>query len=1732
MFLLVNFIQSLLLPTVASALTSGPTAPEATSFEPVDTTDMVNLQTGDLTYNMPLLEVPGPEGGYPLSLAYHAGIKPLEDASWVGLGWSLSPGAINRVVNGYADDHKEVDRTVEDFWEGGETHYFSVNVGVGRELGVGGSLSFGISNDTYRGFGGEASIGISNGLVGTSFSGGSTGFNFNGVSFSASRLGKNQAFGFGGNMGVNGASLGFSHSSGVSMGVKMGSSGLKPSFSIAGASVSSINNNKGRISTGSYGLSVPITPIVSVGYRYLRYWMEERDVTTTYGTLYAANSDDNWQSVVPGHSAASPGDNSFDSYSILPSDADLTDDKLDVNKEMGGALPSYDRYQISGQGLSGQIEPLILESGGLFNKKSVTKNNDGTINTVEVDYKLANTFSKKVNFRFLNDFSNKHKFTTLPEVHYQNFGSSIQYYYQSNGVVEVDKDYSYQGYNSSDQHLAGSKHIEWFTNGEIESNDNTTNAKSKGFIDYSGGVINRNSKSLVTEGGDGITFHLPSINPVVQYNVSDNIGGFSVTNESGVTYHYALPVYSYDEIHYARKIDQDNGDTWNKQDNPTPYAYSWLLTGITGPDFIDKNNNGVADATDWGYWVNFNYGKWVDDYQWRTPFEGFSKDINSGVESYSYGKKEVYYLDAIQTRTHTALFIKDIRHDAKAAQNERDGGFEPYEKVIATLYCDEIGNGEELAKEKVIANHSKSSMALERVVLLKNQTINNLSNGLEGIKSAAPNNYSYQKTEISTPICGGNSTAYTSTNTYFGNNVIDKNDFSLISQTIQSNILKSIEFDTDYSLCPETANSFDSPTFYNNHNTTEKHGKLTLNSVIIKGQNNLSIIPPINFEYDLSNPLTSNCTVNSSSQINISNSGFKAGDIVKIENGNNDAYAVLLNENGNTFDVDYLGKNELSSGSYSLKQTKNPPFSQSKHDYWGYYKSDCLDEGLAPTDYKRLPTSISEKNVDAWSLRTIENSLGNKLKIEYGSKGYDNVVLQKKNRLNISNITANSSSLVGANVSATFEFHENVNLNDYFSLNEQIPVHIPVIYYPYGSTIMQHMDYSLGTVTNITSNQLTVSNLTLGVFLGSGSLGSIQQGGIVELSESQSLYGNGPRVDNIAILDNNIETKKTIYTYQNGVTSYTPASVSSPIHEDFEDWIPYKKVYYENYYNLMKVANVVPVPGVMYQNVSITHKANGIDVPGRTNYEFKVFDASMVDNISETTDIITTSNGIKKRTHVIKDKTAQIGNLIRVELLNGEDQIVNATINDYADDGFALTGTIDGESDYQEFNDQGILQQSFSQVKAVDKDGTLEAQAIITAYKKYPNILIGTQNIQNGITTITQNKAFDFYTGEAIEVETENSYGEKFLVKSIPAYQKYPAMGLKVNNINNKHMLTQNTFTSLEKVNNAGNSIGIVSASVTTWNDSWQYRDAQNSDLVWRKHKSYIYQAPRNDANGTFSGTFEPFDWAATPHSNWKKASEITLYDHYSKPLEVKDINGNYAATKMGFNETVVIASVANAKYSEFAYASAENGSLNGNILDGEIQVSSGTLSTDYAHTGKQSLKTSGEGYLFSGIVGSDLEAGRRYRASVWVKSGNMQASLGYRLAGNNGLYIDVTAQNADIQAGEWKLLILDFVTPATGTATIEVYTDGNSNITYFDDFRFHPLDAPMTAFVYYENTGQLSHTLDAENFFTEYHYDIKESDNTPSGGRLHKVYRESTEVSTGKRLVTKHDMEYERDLN
>ena len=126
-FLLLVFTYQMVFPTTALALTGGPSQPEFAGFQPIGVTDMVNVFNGNFSYNLPLLEVPGPNGGYPLNLSYDAGIGMEQEASWVGLGWNLNVGSITRNLRGVPDDFNGDKIT--------KSYYIKPNWNVGLTVG-------------------------------------------------------------------------------------------------------------------------------------------------------------------------------------------------------------------------------------------------------------------------------------------------------------------------------------------------------------------------------------------------------------------------------------------------------------------------------------------------------------------------------------------------------------------------------------------------------------------------------------------------------------------------------------------------------------------------------------------------------------------------------------------------------------------------------------------------------------------------------------------------------------------------------------------------------------------------------------------------------------------------------------------------------------------------------------------------------------------------------------------------------------------------------------------------------------------------------------------------------------------------------------------------------------------------------------------------------------------------------------------------------------------------------------------------------------------------------------------------------------------------------------------------------------------------------------------------------------------------------------------------------------
>src|ERR1700752_3988268 len=165
-YLALNIIFEVVSPTAAFALTSGPGQPEMASFEPVGTTEMVDVFSGDFNYNIPLLTVPGPNGGYPINLAYHSGIGMDDEASWVGLGWNINPGVISRQMRGLPDDFNGVSVNKKVNMRTNRTASLSFGFPISDPPELWGlqynqSLTLGLTWNNYQGIGFNAGLSLS-----------------------------------------------------------------------------------------------------------------------------------------------------------------------------------------------------------------------------------------------------------------------------------------------------------------------------------------------------------------------------------------------------------------------------------------------------------------------------------------------------------------------------------------------------------------------------------------------------------------------------------------------------------------------------------------------------------------------------------------------------------------------------------------------------------------------------------------------------------------------------------------------------------------------------------------------------------------------------------------------------------------------------------------------------------------------------------------------------------------------------------------------------------------------------------------------------------------------------------------------------------------------------------------------------------------------------------------------------------------------------------------------------------------------------------------------------------------------------------------------------------------------------------------------------------------------------------------------------------------------------------
>ncbi|MBV7269076.1 hypothetical protein [Winogradskyella luteola] len=784
-FLTLNFLTSIVPVNILWASNNGPNAPEASAFEPVNATDMVNLSSGDMSYVLPLLEI----DGFPVTLSYHAGIPMDMEASWVGLGWNINTGTIARGVSANPDDWG-LGRRLNLTYLQGEIDSYSINVGVGvakaAEVGVG--LSWG-SNKSISG-----SVSASVGPVSASIdTNGNYGVGINPLKTFKGAFGKisdvaedKDKSPFGGSIGISGnvkrgglaANISVGGSSdhvSAGMGVSISGQGIGSSFSVGGSNGSKGGDARGggagismnSFSAGDYsyntkGFYIPLTiGIFSFGFGHTKTKISLKNAYRkyAYGALYH-NVNTLYETSIGSDYLPGSINTSFDDYQRrnvfgdvyeqeLPrQESDFISDYRKSPEKLNFTYAGYDSYNINATGIGGALVPIIGQNTVLIGEGYDGSAVDGNYDKTKVFYhnakgtgnlipskslSTAQTNSNRLSFSFdgqINEDAivsgnsfNNYTGTTLNINNFINTGSSINNRPRSGSYIEV------------------------YTNAEINT---YANVQQKGVLLPSSLKTNNSSLSRLSQG-----------------YMAEGIGGYKITTPDGKTYHFMQPVYQYEQIqHSFLNFDANNTSIYNsnsKRDG-TPYATHWLLTAITGPDYVDDGNH-FPDEGDFGYWLRLDHGQWSNAFAWRSPYDNKQYDLDGGIlsltnkskKNYStyidneveksdpghflQGRKDLFYLDKIVSKNQSAIFVKDIRHDAFGTS--ADYNYEPNH-----LFKNKIDGGPTTDYTEKASYEKEYQLKLDKIIIVnKPESIVSVDktsgNGtLSGINSEVyPNRY-------------------------------------------------------------------------------------------------------------------------------------------------------------------------------------------------------------------------------------------------------------------------------------------------------------------------------------------------------------------------------------------------------------------------------------------------------------------------------------------------------------------------------------------------------------------------------------------------------------------------------------------------------------------------------------------------------------------------------------------------------------------------------------------------------------------------------------------------------------------------------------------------------------------------------------------------------------------------------------------------------------------------------
>ncbi|PQJ13001.1 hypothetical protein CJD36_004455 [Flavipsychrobacter stenotrophus] len=737
----------LIQPATTFALTTGPTQPEVLSFEPIGTTDMVDMFSGDFVYNIPLLDVEG----YPINIAYHGGVNMEQEASWVGLGWNINPGEINRTVRGMPDDFNG--DTISKQMHIRSDTTMRIGIGAGLELFGKGDpnpsiatidLGLTFSANNYRGASADINLGVSHTFkkfisVGVNIGVGSQSGADVDYSVGAQRPFTEKVLQHDAGMGI-GVNQGYSSRTGLSninLSISATSTNNGPKHPPAEK-----NHHGGKGNTNS----IPISGSIPIGLQ--NYVPVQTNIATMYsimgrvkmGLEYGWNlgylTGNAMQSVV---SYATDG--SRQSYGYLymqnaqtqhpgqySSILDFTRDKDGMFNETMKYLPmanmTYDIYSVSGQGTGGMFRPFRNDYGCVYDAYA---RSDNESNSFGLEAGLPEWFE------IGGDYTNsKTRITSGPwGDYYREFaqrksGSIYENVYLREGgeLALVDPDYTRQinGFDLMEPN-SGITHF------PAEKINSTSKRDARGNLVYyftaeeasitgvgsNPDIINYTSTDGFNSGPEPTKETIHRIGTGKLGRKKDQLSEIVQLQKDGRRYVYGFPAMNNIQKQATFSVNgsgdspdgliafsgtddgvnnsKGNDHFYNGSITPS-YAHSFLLTSVLSTDYVDVSGNGISDD-DLGSYTKLNYSLKEKDYRWRAPYfsgaaqynPGYRMDKNDDKASYIIGSREEWLLHSIETRNFVAEFYTSVRNDAcgssDAITSTTPYGIHPYDSASA-----------------------------------------------------------------------------------------------------------------------------------------------------------------------------------------------------------------------------------------------------------------------------------------------------------------------------------------------------------------------------------------------------------------------------------------------------------------------------------------------------------------------------------------------------------------------------------------------------------------------------------------------------------------------------------------------------------------------------------------------------------------------------------------------------------------------------------------------------------------------------------------------------------------------------------------------------------------------------------------------------------------------------------------------------------------------------------------